>query len=309
MIEVQHVSKRYGEVVALSDVSFTAKKGEVLGFLGANGAGKTTTMDILCGCIGADGGSIRIGGEEVSESPQSVKARLGYLPDEPPLHNDMLVGEYIEYAARLRGVKSNEVGARVNEMVDRLALGDVKNRLVANLSKGFRQRVGLAQALVHNPDVLILDEPTEGLDPTQIVQIRDMIRSFKGEHTIIYSSHILSEVENICDQLVVIDKGRVIEQGSYADLLRKMEGSRRYRLRVGNDAPRLLQQFSGNERIVAPALSESVDNMIEFEVQPGDEDILGLVAKAAIDGGFGFRELAQHTKSLEQIYFQLTKKS
>lgn len=309
MIEVQHVSKRYGEVVALSDVSFTAKKGEVLGFLGANGAGKTTTMDILCGCIGADGGSVKIGGNEVSEAPEVVKAKLGYLPDEPPLHNDMLVSEYIDYAARLRGIKSADVPKRVDEMVERLALGDVRNRLVGNLSKGFRQRVGLAQALVHNPDVLILDEPTEGLDPTQIVQIRDMIRSFKGEHTIIYSSHILSEVENICDQLVVIDKGRVIEQGSYAELLRKMEGSRRYRLRVASDVGRLLQQLSGNTRVVAPQLSENAENVLEFGVQTGDDEILGVVAKAAIEGGFGFRELAQHTKSLEQIYFQLTKKS
>jgi ABC-2 type transport system ATP-binding protein len=194
MIEVNGLSKNYGDLAALSNVSFTVEKGQIVGFLGANGAGKSTTMDILCGCIGADSGFAKVAGFDITERPLEAKRRLGYLPDVAPLHHDMLVSDYIAYAAELHKVERGQIAARVSATIEKLALGDVRNRVIGNLSKGYRQRVGLAQALVHDPEVLVLDEPTEGLDPTQIAEIRKLIKSLAGQHTILLSSHILSEV-------------------------------------------------------------------------------------------------------------------
>jgi ABC-2 type transport system ATP-binding protein len=192
MIEVIGLSKRYGAVQALNNVSFSVSKGQIVGFLGANGAGKTTTMDIMCGCIGADAGTATIAGYDVTEHPLEVKRRLGYLPDVAPLHPEMRVEEFVTYAGRLHQIPGTQLRQRVGETLEKLSLGAVRRRLIGNLSKGYRQRVALAQAIVHNPEVLVLDEPTEGLDPNQIVQIRELIRSLAGHHTIILSSHILS---------------------------------------------------------------------------------------------------------------------
>lgn len=306
MIEVQGITKRYGPIVALDGISFQVKKGQIVGFLGANGAGKTTTMDILCGCIGADAGVARIAGYEISERPKEVKQRLGYLPDEPPLHNDMRVEDYIVYAARLRKVPHNEVSKRVNEIIDRLELQMVRSRLVGNLSKGFRQRVGLAQALVHNPEVLILDEPTEGLDPNQIIQIREMIRSLRGEHTIIFSSHILSEVENIADEIIIVNNGRVIEQGTYQSLVAKLEASGHYRLKVAQRSEALVKDLAGISGVVSPRLVDAAVHHIEFSVA-NEGTLIDQIARKVLDGGYGLRELAPEAKSLEDVFFQLTK--
>lgn len=307
MIEVAGISKRFGDIAALSDVSFTVKKGEIVGFLGANGAGKTTTMDILCGCIGADTGFAKIAGFEISEDPKKAKHKLGYLPDEPPLHNDMKVEQFIAYAARLRGVESSQVGPRVDHVIQRLSLGEVRDRLVGNLSKGFRQRVGLAQALVHDPDVLVLDEPTEGLDPNQIVQIRDLIRSLKGEHTIIFSSHILSEVQSICDQIIIIDKGRVVEQGTYAELVRKLEAGQHYTMRVAQNAARLVEDLTAIPGIAVPHLLDAERGVLEFQTTDRD-DVIDTVARHVLEKGYGLREVGLKSKTLEDVFFQLTKK-
>lgn len=307
MIEVAGISKRFGGIAALSDVSFTVKKGEIVGFLGANGAGKTTTMDILCGCIGADTGSAKIAGFEISENPREAKRKLGYLPDEPPLHSDMKVDQFIAYTARLRGVEANQVAARVNHVIQRLSLEEVRDRLVGNLSKGFRQRVGLAQALVHNPDVLVLDEPTEGLDPNQIVQIRDLIRSLKGEHTIIFSSHILSEVQSICDQIIIIDKGRVVEQGPYEQLVKKLEAGQHYVVRVAQDAAKLTDDLRAISGVAQPRLLDAERGIVEFHTTDRD-DVIDQVARHVLEKGYGLREIGLKSKSLEDVFFQLTKK-
>jgi ABC-2 type transport system ATP-binding protein len=305
MIEVSGLSKRFGGVQAVRDVTFTVGKGQIVGFLGANGAGKTTTMDIICGCIGADTGSAKVAGYDITEQPIDAKKRLGYLPDIPPLHPEMRVDDYIHYAARLHKLPSAKAKQKVNETVERLSLGEVRKRLVGNLSKGYRQRVALAQAIVHDPEVLVLDEPTEGLDPNQIVQIRELIRSLAGQHTIILSSHILSEVQNTCDHIIIIDKGAVVQQGSYEELVSLAQAGRVYRIKVARDAQRLAQTLVAFQGIIAPKVIGQDE--VEFALGKADADkTMDEIARKIIDGGHGLRELAPKTKTLEDVFFQLT---
>jgi ABC-2 type transport system ATP-binding protein len=218
MIEVEGLTKYYGEHAAIRDLSFTISKGEVIGFLGLNGAGKSTTLRVLGCVLLPTAGRVRIGGLDLGTEPHEVRKRIGFLPDLPPLYNEMTVGDYLGFVAQLRGVAATDVARRVREVEDKTALGDVHDEIVGTLSHGYRQRVGLAQAMVHNPDLLILDEPTSGLDPVQIKQMRDLIRGLKGQHTVLLSSHILSEISLTCDRLLVIDRGVLVAQGSEQEL-------------------------------------------------------------------------------------------
>jgi ABC-2 type transport system ATP-binding protein len=307
MIEVSELSKSFGEVQAISQISFKVPKGSIVGFLGANGAGKSTTMDILCGYLGADQGSAKVAGYDIAEQPIEAKKRLGYLPDVPPLHLDMYVTDYIEYCGVLKGLSKVDLRSKVDATISKLALWDVRNRIIGNLSKGYRQRVGLAQALVHDPDVLILDEPTEGLDPTQINEMRNLIRGLAGQHTVLLSSHILSEVQNTADSLVVINKGKVVAQGTYESLSTAMEGGGSYRLRVAQnaiDAVASLENVHGIRDIKASSNEE-----IEFSFVDPSIKTLDPVARCILDGGFGLVELSQKSKSLEEVFLKLTKKS
>jgi ABC-2 type transport system ATP-binding protein len=307
MIEVAGLCKTFGQVRALVDVGFSVARGRIVGFLGANGAGKTTTMDILCGCVGADAGTARICGFDISEQPLEAKRRLGYLPDMPPLHGEMAVDDFIRYAARLRQVPTSDLDRRTSDVIERLTLGDVRNRLVGNLSKGFRQRVALAQALVHHPDVLVLDEPTEGLDPAQIVQIRQLIKSLAGDHTVLLSSHILSEVQNTCDDLVIIHQGRIVRQGTVQELTEAMEQGHLYRMRVAVNRSGLMESLSRLPSIGAVQCADE-DESIEFHVPASSADTLvEQAARLAVEGGHGLRELAIKTRSLEEVFFQLTR--
>lgn len=307
MIEVSGLTKRYGDITALSKVSFTVDKGKIVGFLGANGAGKSTTMDILCGYIGADQGSAKVAGFDITEQPIEAKRRLGYLPDVAPLHTDMIVTDYVTYAAKLHKVPKDRIKNAVDSTIEKLALGDVRHRLVGNLSKGYRQRVGLAQALVHDPEVLVLDEPTEGLDPTQISEMRKLIRALAGQHTILLSSHILSEVQSTVDRIVVINRGKVVAQGTYEELSNSMEGGHVYRLRVARDSGRVLATINTMQGLHAARVTGHGEE-IEFALGRSTSDqILDDVARSVIDGGFGLRELALKTKSLEEVFLQLTK--
>lgn len=305
MIEVVGLRKSFGNVLALSDISFRVEKGQIVGFLGANGAGKTTTMDIICGCIGADAGTARVAGFEIAEKPLEVKKRIGYLPDEPPLHKEMKVEEYLHYAGRLHGLQGAALRERVGELTDRLELRDMSRRLIGNLSKGYKQRVGLAQALVHNPEVLILDEPTEGLDPNQILQIRELIKGLRGKHTILFSSHILSEVESVCDEIVIVDKGRVVEQGTHQQLVQRLGGAREYQLRVRQGADALTQRLRGVEGLSEIRTDDS-EQLITFFTRES-EQVLDQVAQEVLQGGFGFKELTPKSKKLEDVFFQLTR--
>jgi len=306
MIVVEGLVKRYGDLVALDGVSFKVEKGQIVGFLGANGAGKTTTMDILCGCIGADQGSATIAGFDITKDPQKAKACLGYLPDEPPLHMDMKVNEFIRYVAKLRKVSKGDIKKRVNDAIEKLSLGDVQHRLVGNLSKGYKQRVGLAQAIVHSPDILILDEPTEGLDPNQIIHIRDLIKSLAGEHTILLSSHILSEVQNTCDHIVIINKGKVIQQGTYNEIVQSAESGAHYRLQVKSNQDRLLSEVSGMNGVHSAQLVEGDLGGVDFFLDCS-QTTPEVVMKTVIDGDYGLEEFALNRRSLEDVFIQLTR--
>lgn len=209
MIEIQNLTKSYGQIKAVDDISFTVEKGEVLGFLGPNGAGKSTTMNIITGFIPSTEGTVKVNGFDIMESPAEVKRRIGYLPELPPLYMDMTVSEYLNFAADLKNVSKRQKKSQMTDIMDLVKLTDVRGRLIKNLSKGYKQRVGLAQALMGNPEVLILDEPTVGLDPKQIIEIRKLIKALGKQHTIILSSHILPEVSAVCERVVIINKGKI----------------------------------------------------------------------------------------------------
>lgn len=218
MIEVSNLVKRYGDIVAVDDISFKVEKGEIVGFLGPNGAGKTTTMRILAGFIPATSGNAFIGGFDIAEKPIEVKKRLGYLPEHPPLYPDMTVYSFLKFISKIKDIPSSERSERIDWVIDRCGLKEVSKRVIANLSKGFKQRVGLAQAIVHKPEVLILDEPTIGLDPKQIKEIRELIKELAGDHTVILSTHILPEVTMTCQKAIIIHKGKMVGQGSIESL-------------------------------------------------------------------------------------------
>ena len=301
MIEVENLSKSFGEVLAVNKISFKVDKGQVVGFLGANGAGKTTTMDIICGCLGADDGSVKICGLDILEDPLGAK-KIGYLPDTPPLYNDMIVKDIITFSAKLNLIKPSEVDDRVEKVMQDLELTGVAKRLTGNLSKGYRQRVALANALVHNPEVLILDEPTEGLDPNQIAQMRDLLNSIKKNHTILLSSHILHEIENICDSLVIINEGKVVAEDSYENLANKFSANT-YTLKVRSNEQKAAEMIDG---LVGVSHTEIDDQgVISFSLD--DEAQIDNVAEFVIKESFGLRSLGPNYSNLENIFQELTR--
>jgi len=248
-----------------------------------------------------------VAGFDITESPIEAKQRLGYLPDVPPLHTDMIVEDYVTYAGKLRGLSSTQLTTNVSSTIEKLALGDVKHRLVGNLSKGYRQRVGLAQALVHDPEVLVLDEPTEGLDPTQISEMRKLIRSLAGQHTILLSSHILSEVQSTVDNIIVINRGKIVAQGTYEELASSLEAGSTYRLKVAKQSSAVLSALQSLQGIHGAHLTGHGEE-VEFALAKSTNDnILDEIARKVVDGGFGLRELALKTRSLEDVFLQLTK--
>jgi ABC-2 type transport system ATP-binding protein len=230
MINVDHLTKRYGSLTAIDQVTFQVEAGEVLAFLGPNGAGKTTTMRILTGSLPATSGRVRIAGYDIDESPLEVKRQIGYLPETLPLYPEMTVTEYLRYVARIKGVSRSDIRQAVNQAVERCALGQVRGRLIGNLSRGYRQRVGLAQALIHDPPLLILDEPTGGLDPKQIIEIRELIKTLAGSHTVILSTHILPEATAICQRVIIIHKGRVVAVDTPERLATQLRGAEQVRV-------------------------------------------------------------------------------
>ncbi len=241
MIEVEGLTKRYGRATAVDGVSFKVEKGEILGFLGPNGAGKTTTMRILTCYLPPTEGAARVAGHDVFSQPMEVKKRVGYLPETPPLYPDMEVADYLDFCAKIKGVPAKERRTRVADAIEKCRVGDVRDKLIAKLSKGYRQRVGLAQAILHNPDVLILDEPTAGLDPKQIIETRDLIRGLGGSHTVVLSTHILPEVSMTCGRVVIINKGRVVAEDTPDNLTRRLKGAGVTRIEVRGDQAAVLE--------------------------------------------------------------------
>src|SRR5713101_1343991 len=225
MITVTELTKKYARHTAVDHISFEVHKGQIVGFLGPNGAGKTTTMRVLTCFLPPTSGTAQVAGFDVLEQPMEVKRRIGYLPETPPLYPEMEVIEYLEFVGRLKGVHKENLGRRIDEVLEKCSIGDVRSDLISRLSKGYRQRVGLAQAILHNPDVLILDEPTSGLDPQQIIETRDLIKGLAGDHTIILSTHILPEVEQICEQVIIIAKGKLVATDTVANLTSRLRGA------------------------------------------------------------------------------------
>lgn len=307
MIEVQHLTKRYGPVTAVEDVSFRVERGEILGFLGPNGAGKTTTMRVLTGFLPPTEGRAIVAGFDVVEQPVEAKRRTGYLPEAPPLYPEMTVREYLMFVARIKGVPRAERKARVEAMLDRTWIRDVADKHCGKLSKGYRQRVGLAQALIHNPDVLILDEPTAGLDPKQIIETRQLIKSLAGDHTIVLSTHILPEVSQTCQRVVIINKGRVVAVDSPENLTARLRGAETMYLQVeagGADAATVLQQVPGVTRVT---VADRRDGIVGYEVESvKGRDVRRELARAVVERGWGLLELRPLRMSLEEIFLHLT---
>jgi len=307
VIEVQHLTKRYGNVTAVDDVSFRVERGEILGFLGPNGAGKTTTMRVLTGYIPATEGRAFVAGFDIFDKPAEAKRRTGYLPETPPLYPDMTTREYLNFVARLKGVPSKERRDRVGAVMRRTYVDDVADRACGKLSKGYRQRVGLAQALIHNPDVLILDEPTAGLDPKQIIETRKLIKELAGDHTVVLSTHILPEVSQTCQRVVIINKGHVVAVDTPENLTARLRGSETMYLQADGERAAIsaaLQQVAGVTRI-APV--EGLERHASFEIdsEPG-HDVRRELARAIVAGGFGLLELRPMRMSLEDVFLHLT---
>jgi gliding motility-associated transport system ATP-binding protein len=322
VIEVQHITKRYGNVTAVDDVSFRVERGEILGFLGPNGAGKTTTMRILTGYMPPSEGRAMVAGYDVFNDAIAAKRRTGYLPETPPLYPDMTALEYLDFVARIKGVPSRERKQRVAAVMERTRISDVAHRHCGKLSKGYRQRVGLAQALIHNPDVLILDEPTAGLDPKQIIETRELIRSLAGNHTIVLSTHILPEVAQTCDRVVIINKGRVVAIDTPDNLTARLKGAATMYVQVDGpaaDAGAALAAVPGVTRVssadhprggaatdveAAPPPA-GVPLAFEVESEP-DVDVRRELARAVVTRGWGLLELRPVRMSLEDVFLQVT---
>lgn len=308
MIEVEHLTKRYGPVVAVDDVSFRVEKGEILGFLGPNGAGKTSTMRVITGYMPPSEGKVVVAGYDVFTHPIEAKKRTGYLPETPPLYPEMTVREYLNFAAGIKvgALTRADRTARVNQVMKKAHVDDMANRQCGKLSKGYRQRVGLAQALIHEPEVLVLDEPTAGLDPKQITETRDLVRGLAGDHTIILSTHILPEVAQTCQRVVIIAKGRVVAVDTPDNLTHQLKGASALYVQVAGtlDATNALQGIAG-VRAVREADRHQEYLGYEVEAEP-NRDIRTEVARAVVQAGWGLLELRPMRLSLEEIFLQLT---
>ncbi len=312
MIKVEGLTKRYARNVAVDHISFQVERGQIVGFLGPNGAGKTTTMRVLTCFLPPTAGHASVAGFDVQEQPLEVKKRIGYLPETPPLYPEMEVTEYLQFIAALKNVPKGDVSRRLNEVVEKCSIGDVRTKLISKLSKGYRQRVGLAQAIIHNPDVLILDEPTSGLDPKQIIETRDLIKGLAGDHTIILSTHILPEVEATCEYVIIINKGRLVATDTVHNLTNRLRGAEAVAVEVegrsgevGNSTvQQRLEQVPGVSRVIHKE-ARGARNLFEVESMPG-RSVRADVARAVVESGWNLTELRSVAISLEEIFLQVT---
>ena len=312
MIKVKDLTKRYARTIAVDQISFEVARGQIVGFLGPNGAGKTTTMRILTCFLPASAGSATVAGFDVLEKPLEVKKRIGYLPETPPIYPEMETAEYLKFVGQLKGLSGADLRKRIDYVCERCAVADVKTKLLGKLSKGYRQRVGLAQAIIHNPEVLILDEPTAGLDPKQINETRDLIKDLAGEHTIVLSTHILPEVEQTCEQVIIINRGKLVATDSVRNLQARARGAESVIVEIAGRSGKLelpivqhkLEQVSGVRRVLC---KQEIDNRIFFEVESQKGRLVrGELARAVVESGWDLNELRPSAVSLEEIFLQLT---
>ena len=316
MIKVEGLTKRYARNVAVDHISFQVEKGQIVGFLGPNGAGKTTTMRMLTCFMPPTDGTAEVAGFDVAESPMEVKRRIGYLPESPPVYPEMEVIEYLNFVGRIKGMDKASLAARIDEVMEKCAITDKRTVEIGKLSKGYRQRVGLAQAIIHNPDVLILDEPTAGLDPEQIIHVRDLIKALAGNHTIILSTHILPEVEQTCERVIIIAKGKLVATDTVANLTSRLRGCETVAVEVmpangagdpaqfSQSVQRKLEQVSGVSRVLQ---RESKDGRVHLTVESlQGRAIRPELARAVVENGWSLNELHAVGLSLEEIFLQLT---
>lgn len=304
MIEVSDLTKFYGPRTAIQNLNFQIKKGEIVGFLGPNGAGKSTTMKILTGFMPASQGKVQVAGYDVFTQPIQVKRNVGYLPENPPVYLEMVVEDYLVYAAKLHDVAKSQMKAAVDTAIEKTGLTGVRKRIIGNLSKGYRQRVGLAQALVHNPQVLILDEPTVGLDPVQIIEIRELIKSLGGDHTVILSSHILPEVTATCQRIIVINKGQIVAQDSIERLTTRMRQGLLFNLQVKSVSDAgiaALRNLSGVKEV-----TPEPQNRLLIEINSQQSEIRDQIVEVAVQNKMGVLEFGPERLSLEEVFLQLT---
>lgn len=308
MIEIKNLTKKYGPKCAVNDVSFSVRDGEILGLLGPNGAGKSTTMNIMTGYLSATSGEVNIAGHNILDDPTNAKKHIGYLPEIPPLYTDMTVLEYLNFVYDLKSVKEKKRQKHIEEIMDTVKITNVKDRLIANLSKGYKQRVGLAQAMIGNPEVLILDEPTVGLDPMQIIEIRSVIKKLGKSHTVILSSHILQEVQAICDRVVIINKGKVAAIDSPSNLARSLSNENKFMLRISGDERAILdvlESINGIKHIKSLGRKErdSIDFIIE--TQP-NVDVRADIFRAMAEKNLPILTMQTVDLSLEDIFIEVT---
>jgi ABC-2 type transport system ATP-binding protein len=308
LIEVANLTKSYGSMIAVDQVSITVNKGEILGFLGPNGAGKTTTMRILTGYIPATSGAARVAGFDVANESMQVRRHIGYLPEAPPIYPDMTVGTYLDFVARIKNVPAERRAERVTDALQKVNITDKRNELIKRLSRGYKQRVGLAQALVHDPDVIILDEPTVGLDPKQIIEVRHLIKGLAGNHTIILSTHILPEVSMTCDRVVIINKGKIAAVDTPQNLTSQLKGGQKIRVELKapeQDVQQFLSQIPGASRVQVESVHADGHLTATIEAAQGN-DIRSQIAAKIVEKGWPLYELRGVSLSLEDIFLELT---
>jgi len=307
LISVENLTKRYAAKTAIENVSFKVNSGEILGFLGPNGAGKTTTMRIIVGYMPASEGSVRVDGFEVFDNPLDVRRRIGYLPENPPLYLEMTVTGYLRFVAKIKGVPKERLDSEVTRVMERVSVSDVKERIIGKLSKGYKQRVGLAQALINDPPVLILDEPTIGLDPKQIHEVRELIKELAGKHTVVLSTHILPEVEQTCHRVIIIDRGKIIAVDTPQNLRFQLQGVERVHMEVDGPVADVISKLKATPGVMdVHKLTES-DGRCRLQIEGQlRKDIRSELARTVVQSGWGLLELQSATMSLEDIFLKLT---
>ena len=308
MIKIENLTKRYGQHVAVDNLNFTVNEGEVVGFLGPNGAGKSTTMNIITGYISATEGTVTVDGYDILDNPEEVKKRIGYMPELPPLYVDMTVKEYLDFVFEIKKANTKNKKQEMERIMELVKITDVQNRLIKNLSKGYKQRVGLAQALVGNPPVLILDEPTVGLDPKQIIEIRNLIKDLGRKHTVILSSHILPEVSAVCERVIIINKGRIVASDTPENLSKRLGESSKLSIRIAaneKQAVKVLRDVPGIKYVEAQGVKEpdTVDVWVEAEK---DLDVRRPIFNALSRAGYPILQMKSMDLTLEEIFLQVT---
>ncbi len=303
MIEVVSLTKSYAKTQAIKDLSFSVAKGSLTGLLGPNGAGKTTTMRIMCGALRPDLGLVKINGINVEKNPIHIKKIIGYLPETPPLYTELKVREQLTYSSKLKGIKNTHIKDKVNDAVKKCGLLDVKDKTIGTLSKGFKQRVGLAQAMINEPEVLVLDEPTIGLDPIQVIEIRDLIKSMSKHRTVILSSHILSEVQMICDDIVILNNGRLVMSAPCKDIINRTLPGDTYEITASNITEDIISRISSVSGIFSCNVISKNKIKVESSV---DKDLAPVISRIIVESGRDLIEIKKTAPSLEEVFVKLT---